>query len=949
MNPEEIRQEIKRVTLQDKLFTMGELATEAEISASHVSNFVSSQRQLGPDALRRIVEALKKLGGQHGDLQVIRTQYCQRLMNTVSTLDLRFAITGVPPHELANIEVKQIFVMPPIHHLGGFESDQEIDLLQMDDDEPVKHVLAPVGSGKTMTVRRLIIWLREEKPDILPIFLPLNALNRQNLAGKTTAVGSKLPEDLLDCIVSHWSGDLGARVQDMFREALESNRAYVILDGLDEISTDYFLTARALLERMIEKYFGNGGNRLLVTQRGSRPFGNAANIKHASMAEIGLFNAKQINDLVEQLYELLPVPEYESLSLDPRFEQFKKTILDNSNHNLFGNPFLLTLTTLLFLYQRDCKGILGKPGKAAIFDLFFESIFGFWNNLRSLDGFPTPPTNSLSGQVRIADEPRDEVAKAILQRLAWEMVGVPGKDGQEIHYEREDITDGSAREYLKGLRKDYLVSTPTQSTFREMDGEDAEWAVRFLTRCKDAGILRRKPDAEYLWQFAPHANLIRDWFLAQRLRTRPDVCIQFLDYCTHKPHLVKWKEPVILAMASLGTIHADPDLLKEIVERALKAKPLEDLGSDGSLVLNSQQLQILHGVMPLGLDLCLQLLDESALPSFIEKFILDTARGFFERTDYSVFTAELQPRIIRFLKRAEGKWVADIPQDTHSLQAWLTKVSHESNGALAKEIDRIWRYQTDAGCFKLLFRAVGDRISNDKKLYEKLYRRLVFGLRFVLGDQEQPVSLLVKAKDEHPAGSVINLMAWDSLHKIHLSLKNRGDQPTTIRRLEGILKVSPIQNPVTCICTLNTKLPAEKLVKEMVKFTATTAYDQALRCVSKILSDKTAVEQDVFIDSLLGILQEDKKKSNHRALAAIWLAAVFQHFFKMQDLYMDARFAKVMSVLLKAAEPTEEGQYQTFGARQVYDFAAWAIRAIFNIAGARDLVGLSLPPSPESI
>ena len=49
MNAAEIREEVRRVVLKERLFKSGELADEAAISPSHLSNFVNEKRQLGPE------------------------------------------------------------------------------------------------------------------------------------------------------------------------------------------------------------------------------------------------------------------------------------------------------------------------------------------------------------------------------------------------------------------------------------------------------------------------------------------------------------------------------------------------------------------------------------------------------------------------------------------------------------------------------------------------------------------------------------------------------------------------------------------------------------------------------------------------------------------------------------------------------------------------------------
>jgi len=188
----------------------------------------------------------------------------------------------------------------------------------------------------------------------------------------------------------------------------------------------------------------------------------------------------------------------------------------------------------------------------------------------------------------------------------------------------------------------------------------------------------------------------------------------------------------------------------------------------------------LKHVIPLGLDLCVNLLEQGRAFSGVEQFILRDLRSMFETTNYAVLTNNLYPRVQRLLER--GDWAARLPRTKDRLEAWLKKLSREPEVNWTKEIDTIWRYQNRFGCIDLLFAAVEQRHRQgglDQWTYEYLVRRFVFALRFVAFDDDRAVvGRLEQLLSTFHKESVIWSMASYSLTDVRDYLSRTGDAPT---------------------------------------------------------------------------------------------------------------------------------------------------------------------------
>jgi hypothetical protein len=275
-----------------------------------------------------------------------------------------------------------------------------------------------------------------------------------------------------------------------------------------------------------------------------------------------------------------------------------------------------------------------------------------------------------------------------------------------------------------------------------------------------------------------------------------------------------------------------------------------------------------------------------------------------------------------------------------SIERWFSQNQILEDADWALEIDRIWRYQTDIGCFSLLLKAVTDRL-RDNYVSQKLCRRLVFGSLFAAEGPPYKATIahLGNVIQNDWYAPVIRAMAAYVLKEIDERLSKNGIDPQVRSLIEQTLDKEPDEECVTRAKAKKVHLLVDELSKCPIRDLAKSRRDILVK-----FRQRTACDYDEVIRNLVELTRK-KKDHRQRAIAVILLAGIFENgtFDKsFIDLYPNRKYNFVLNALLDAADANEEHQYDNVDACQVYDFAAWAIRAIF--LRADDLSGLPLPP-----
>jgi transcriptional regulator with XRE-family HTH domain len=1065
-----LRVEIARIaTGETKLFSLSKLAKEAGITRSHLSNYLSGKRELSAERKKDVASAVKRMAVTHGDILGARSHYLKLLTDLVHGFDLRVLLSGTRADELGYVPIDKFFVEPTYRALRpGLNSTRDSCLKGIDSltkQNSFLHILGTAGSGKTTAIRYQILRLSEQKNDRMPIFLPLNALNRylpppqspfSPLTDVDTQAGASQArvDNLFEAICAWTKATFQHDFTELFKEALGAGQAFVMLDGLDEVHPSNNHAAVTLINQFIKNLQGSRGdsqNQVLITQRGHQPFPPHVVFEGSTVFEILEFNPDQIELLVDKwlgvfgdvishdpsLLNVMDIADWQSLLeklrkawkrspsspgkrimgmmptslrkqilessdrdgmilldyhkfvtalngilkqrdfyhpkwfegtriseetnlflrrsgsslsekeierrnrllLEDSYEQeigrsrmrrsldnvsmFKEALLRSPLDTLTTNPFFLTLITAIFL-SRGIEEVFVQPAKAAVLNSYYKAVLGVWNNVRSLDGFPTP----------LRDRFPRGLSQTMLSHLAWEMID-HGKNikSTSIPLHRAEAVVGKIYDQYN-----FGAAAPMAD-----DPRVKEEAQAFANISKDAGILSQDQFGDVTF----FHEIVRDWFLTGQMRSHPVLLQEHVKahIAAPSPARVEWRDPIALSLSAMGSVDENMEGLAANVLFALDSFPL-----------NSEQL---NAVLPLGLELCLELLENGGSYPGLELQILRKLRDFFEDTEYAVLTDALHPRIIRLLPRAD--WGRTIPRDTISLRNWLQGIeTDDDDNEWTAQVDRVWRYQTDIDCFDMLFKAVDERLKDGEK-HEKLYRRLVFGLRFAKCDPQLKVNRLHDVIKRPALNPVIRSMALYALKNIYHHLRSeKGETQGVLEKIRHILREANGSKLQQIRVGEISVTSVQQLVESLTPYHIEILVDQAKTRILEDFQTATDLTGEKIIDDLVEIVNGDDspKKSGEvnrkRVIAIVLLVSIFENeiFGKSYEDIYPAHFANdytragandgVLSALLNAAQVSEEKQHENVDACQVYDFAAWGIRRIF--IHASDLSSLPLPP-----
>ena len=424
-----------------------------------------------------------------------------------------------------------------------------------------------------------------------------------------------------------------------------------MLDGLDEIANqgddNNFIK---VIDNFIGTFISGSkkGNYITITERGTGPFGAAPERAPASLYYIPEFDRTRcielVNDWIEVLAErtAVQIGKASRLSEEIQKEPFAQ---------LAGNPFYLTLMIVTTIC-RNPDQILLKPAASRILHLFFSTISGLWNHVRSIHPGPSPTPKDLS----------PELTQALLSNLAREMVRLKEEN-------RSDLTSSEALILVSRLYSDFFSLQPDG---REQDRlRSREFADRFSDFVKAAGILDWLPNPSSAVTFG-HGILL-DWFCGLWFYHRLPAFKERISSYISSPTPERYRRRDCLAFA-LGAMESIGGNIHELFETTKDTLELRTLDSE-----------VVNDVAPLGLDLCVTLMEHGQAFSGVESLVLEKLLLTFDNTHYAVLTNDLYPRVQRLIERA-GSTLKIPPREPGPLETWIRELESQSNETWIKEI-----------------------------------------------------------------------------------------------------------------------------------------------------------------------------------------------------------------------------------------------------------------------
>lgn len=186
-------------------------------------------------------------------------------------------------------------------------------------------VYGKLGAGKSMLLKGLALYFPEleAEEELVPVYISLRDLVED----------SHIP-DLLDLI----SDEFSAFITEPAKRAqllLEQSRCLILLDGLDEVSSQTVYQVCRNIDNFVRRY---SGNRFVIT---CRTAAHDVNFNHFTEVEIADFNHQQVEKFSRSWFKDRSMPEIADIFL-------RKLNENPSIKELTTSPLLLTMLCWVF-------------------------------------------------------------------------------------------------------------------------------------------------------------------------------------------------------------------------------------------------------------------------------------------------------------------------------------------------------------------------------------------------------------------------------------------------------------------------------------------------------------------------------------------------------------------------------------------------------------------------
>lgn len=401
-------------------------------------------------------------------------------------------------------------------------------------------ILGDPGSGKSTSLKHIALSLLETHPDVLPILLPLNAYSAE-LTKRSISVEEFLPV----YFHSKRAQLTEAGLASLIHAALTHEKAFVLLDGLDEVGSN-----RGQVVQQVEQFVRTWlpdpedgrktNNRIIVTSRfvGYRDF-PLADPRWQTVA-INDWNLSEIQQFYQKFTfaaELAWAGGDAHATARQKAEseyQALLTVVGDSNkqgiRRLAGNPLL---SSLLALIKR--QGVNLPDRRVKLYELYMDTLLRSWNRSRNLDGQP----------IGVIEE--DAAVYSLLAKLALHVretnpqQGLIAEDAMQAYLRAHYQGENYSREAADYKAQAFLKSVHEHSNLLIERGYQQYGFIHLTFEEYLAGFALAKQDAS-------------------TLRTLIPIYLQ---------NPKQWKETLLLAMGVIAVLKTEQEKINAILDALL--------------------------------------------------------------------------------------------------------------------------------------------------------------------------------------------------------------------------------------------------------------------------------------------------------------------------------------------------------------------------------------------
>ncbi|MBU0655353.1 MAG: SUMF1/EgtB/PvdO family nonheme iron enzyme [Gammaproteobacteria bacterium] len=399
-------------------------------------------------------------------------------------------------------------------------------------------ILGDPGSGKSTSMKRLALGLAQRDNAPLPILLPLNAYSKE-LERDRISFEDFLPE-YFQAKRTQLEKD---KLQRLFTEALQQQKAMILMDGLDEVGNNRGEVV-AQVENFVRAWIPDpqscekSGNRMVVTSRfvGYRdypltdPRWQTVALNDWNEEEIGRF-FKAFTLAAEQAWVGGENHENAQRLAETELQSLLQVIGNNQGiRRLSGNPLL---ASLLALIKR--QGVTLPHRRVELYNLYMGTLLRSWNRSRSLDKQPIGPEIDFSPTQRL------------LAKLA-------------LHLRQTNPQGGLIREEAM---RDYLLAYYQEDGYTRKEAD--EQTKGFLDSVhKYSNLLIEKGHQQYGFIHLTFEEYLAGFGLA--LEREKVLCAKIPELLQQPEH---WKETLLLSLGVMSVVNTDPEKANGILEELM--------------------------------------------------------------------------------------------------------------------------------------------------------------------------------------------------------------------------------------------------------------------------------------------------------------------------------------------------------------------------------------------